>query len=157
MKKELGASNMVKIKGVSLPDDLYYTFDHLWAKVEEDGNVRVGFDNFGQKLSGRIIFIRLIGTGRKLKKGKYFGTLESGKWVGRLKSPISGTIIEVNEEVKTNVRLVNEYPYGYGWLIRIRPSTQKNLQEELDALVHGESIKLWLKKEIKKYHDKLVV
>ncbi|MEM2047460.1 MAG: hypothetical protein QXZ06_06225, partial [Candidatus Jordarchaeales archaeon] len=83
-----------------LPEDLYYHPDHCWARVEGD-KVRVGFDDFGQVTAGQILFIRLKPAGKEVKQNETFGTVETGKWVGPLKSPISGTIAEVNPEIKT--------------------------------------------------------
>ena len=147
---------MVEIKGINLPHDLYYTDQHLWVKLE-DGKARIGMDDMGQKLAGRIVFIRFVGVGKEVKKGEYFGSLESGKWVGRLASPVGGTIAEVNNELKTNARLVNNHPYGYGWLMLVKPSSQEKLREDLGTLVHGASVKPWLEKEIEKYKSKLSI
>lgn len=130
---------------VELPEDLYYHPDHCWARVE-DGKVRVGFDDFGQATAGQILFIRLKPAGKEVKQNETFGTVETGKWVGPLKSPVSGTIVEVNPEIKTNPSLVNKDPYGKGWLILVNPS---NLERELKSLITGEAIKAWIEKEIK--------
>jgi len=128
-----------------LPEDLYYHPDHCWARVEGD-KVRVGFDDFGQVTAGQILFIRLKPAGKEVKQNETFGTVETGKWVGPLKSPISGTIAEVNPEIKTNPSLVNKDPYGKGWLILVNPS---NLERELKSLITGDAIKAWMEKEIK--------
>ncbi|MHA1607480.1 MAG: glycine cleavage system protein H [Candidatus Freyarchaeota archaeon] len=128
-----------------LPEDLHYHPDHCWARVE-NGKVRVGFDDFGQVTAGQILFIRLKPVGREVKQNETFGSLETGKWVGPLRSPVSGTIVETNPEIKANPSIVNEDPYGKGWLILVDPS---NLEEELKNLITGEAIKEWIEREIR--------
>ncbi|MHA1410665.1 MAG: glycine cleavage system protein H [Candidatus Odinarchaeia archaeon] len=137
---------MVKVDKYELPDDLYYNDDHIWVKVE-DGKARLGLNDFGQVIAGKILFARTRPQGKEIKAGKSFVSIETGKWVGSLKSPISGTIVEVNPKLKSKPSLINEDPYGEGWLVVVEPS---NLDEELAALHHDpEEIKTWLEKEIK--------
>ncbi len=108
--------------------------------------VRVGVDDFAQKQAGELLFIRLFATGKEVKQGQLFGTLETAKWVGPLISPVSGNITQVNEEVLKSPKLVNEDPYGRGWMVIIKPT---NLEEELARLVTGNQATDWLKKDIK--------
>nr|MDO8045183.1 glycine cleavage system protein H [Candidatus Baldrarchaeota archaeon] len=140
---------MVKIEGYEFPDDFYYHPDHMWAKVE-DGKVRVGYNDWAQSAAGKILFIRTKKVGQPVKQGKTLGTIESGKWVGPLKSPVSGKIVELNEEVQKNPSLINEDPYGKGWIAVIEPT---NLEEELKNLIPGSDhakLEEWLKKEMEK-------
>jgi glycine cleavage system H protein len=112
----------MKIGDLEFPEDLYYYAEHhIWLKQEED-KVKVGMDAFGQKIAGKILFVRLRPAGKETKVGKTFGTLETGKWVGPLKSPVAGTIAESNPAVKDNPSLVNDDPYGEGWLLVVEPS-----------------------------------
>nr|MDO8090928.1 glycine cleavage system protein H [Candidatus Sigynarchaeota archaeon] len=129
---------------VNLPDDLYYHNDHCWVRVE-NGKARIGFDDFGQATAGKILFVRLKPQGKTIEAGKSFGSIETGKWVGPLRAPISGTIVEVNPEVKKKPTIINEDPYGDGWLIVVEPT---NLEPELANLVTGDAIKAWIDKEI---------
>jgi len=129
---------------VNLPDDLYYHNDHCWVRVE-NGKARIGFDDFGQATAGKILFVRLKPEGKTIEAGKSFGSIETGKWVGPLRAPISGTIVEVNPEVKKKPTIINEDPYGDGWLIVVEPT---NLEPELANLVTGDAIKAWIDKEI---------
>ena len=140
---------MVKLFGkYEYPEGLYYSKDHLWAKVEGE-NVRVGITDFAQQLAGRIRFVRLRPPGREVKRGGALGTMETGKWVGPLKSPVSGVIMENNRNLRRKASLMNDDPYGEGWISIIKPS---NLEEELkDLMVDIDDLKKWLEKEIAKY------
>ena len=127
----------------------YYTGGdgHIWLEKLDDGKVKVGFDDFGVKLAGKILFVRLIPPGKERPKGKSMGTIESGKYVGSLKCPINGTIVEVNEELKKNAALMNDDPYGAGWIAIIEPQDlEADLKEEF---VFGEAnLREWIKKEV---------
>lgn len=123
---------MVKILDkFEYPEGIYYSTDHLWAK-KEDGTVRVGVTDMAQQAAGAILFVRVMPKGRQVESGKPLGTMETGKWVGPLKSPISGSIVETNEALKTQPKLLNEDPYGKGWLALIQPS---KLDDELKSLM----------------------
>lgn len=137
---------MVEIEGYNLPEDLYYTKDHTWARIESDGTVTVGMDDFGVKGAGNIEFIDLPLEDDDFEAGEAFGSLESAKWVGGLLMPVSGTVIEVNEDVEDDLDILVDDPYVEGWLIKIKPD---NLEEEVKELVHGEDIVPWLNNEIK--------
>src|SRR3990172_9108158 len=143
---------MAKADEFYLPDDLYYDRkDHLWARVE-DGMVRVGLDQFGQKAAGTVAYIKLLPAGRTVAKGRAFGSLEAGKYIGPLKAPVSGKIAQVNQEVLDNPRLVNTDYYGQGWFVVIEPS---NLEPDLVDLAQGAAqIQAWLEAEIKDYREK---
>jgi glycine cleavage system H protein len=134
--------------------ELYYApFDtaHTWAKAEPDGKVRVGVDDFAQKQAGDILFVRLFPVGKTIKQGARFGTMETAKWVGPLISPVSGTISAVNEEVQKSPKLINEEPYGKGWMVVITPT---NFEEDSARLVQGDKATAWLKKEIEEMEKK---
>ncbi len=136
---------MVEIEGYNLPDELYYTKDHTWARVEDNGIVTVGMDAYGAKAAGNIEFIDLPMEDDEFECGDAFGSLESAKWVGGLLMPVGGTVSAVNDSIEDNLNLLAEDPYGEGWLIKIKPS---NLKEDLKTLVHGIDVSPWLKKEI---------
>ncbi|RZB29369.1 MAG: glycine cleavage system H protein [Candidatus Argoarchaeum ethanivorans] len=137
---------MVSIEEYELPDELYYVKDHTYARVEDDGTVTVGMDDFGVKGLHEIEFIDLPVEDDEFEANDSFGSIESAKWVGGLLMPVSGTVIEVNEELEDTPSLLIEEPYGDGWLIKVKPS---NLEEDLKELIHGEEVVLeWLKKEI---------
>ena len=136
---------MVELEGYKLPDELYYTKDHTYARIEENGTVTVGLDAFGAKAAGNIEFIDLPMDDDEFEAGEAFGSLESAKWVGGLLMPVSGTVIEVNENIEDDLDILSADPYGEGWLIKVKPS---NLKDDLKNLFHGADVATWLKKEI---------
>ena len=140
---------MVNVEGFELPDDLYYWRRGLtWAKIEPDGRVRVGLTDLGQRIAGKILTVRIRAKGAKIAQGRPIATIETAKWVGPLESPVSGVVDEVNEELKANPSLLNEDPYGRGWLAVLKP---ENLNADLKNLVKGgtpEAIE-WYRSEIK--------
>ena len=141
---------MVELEGYNLPDDLYYTDRNLWVKPESDGNALVGFNDLAAKTIGKVAFIRLMPKGRNIEKDKFLGSVESAKWVERLRAPISGTIVEVNPELRTKPAKVTEDPYGSGWFVKIKPENSEKFQEELANLAHGEKVSSFLKEQIAK-------
>src|SRR3990172_6206888 len=141
---------MAKADEFYLPDDLYYDRkDHLWARVE-DGKVRVGLDQFGQKAAGTVAYIKLLPVGRPATKGRAFGSLEAGKYIGPLKAPVNGRIAEVNDEVVAEPKRVNTDPYN-SWFVVIEAS---NLPADLSDLVQGPEIQTWLDQELKEDREK---
>jgi len=136
---------MVEIEGYKLPDELYYTKDHTWAKIEENGSVTVGLDAYGAKAAGNIEFIDLPMEDDEFEAGEAFGSLESAKWVGGLLMPVTGTITGVNEDIEDDLNILKEDPYVEGWLIKIKPT---NLKDDLKGLIHGLDVDPWIKKEI---------
>ena len=135
----------MEIEGYEMPEELYYTTDHLWAKVEDDGNVRVGLDAFGATAVGSIEYIDLPQEDDEFDAGEAFGSMESAKWVGGLTMPVTGTVIEVNEDIEDELELLPEEPYGDAWLILVEPS---DLEADLENLIHGDKIKSWFEEDI---------
>jgi glycine cleavage system H protein len=123
---------MTKIDQYELPDELYYTKEHVWARVE-DGVATIGVSSFGQDLAGEIVYVEVPMVGREVTQGDPFMSMESGKWVGRVKSPVSGKIIEANEEIEWESTLVNEDPYGQGWLAKIEMADAAELGKLLKS------------------------
>ncbi len=111
---------------------------------KEDGKVRLGFTTFGMDLAGKIKFVRLRPAGKDIKAGRSIGTLESGKWTGPVKSPVSGTISEVNDALKDTPGLLNDDPYGAGWIAVIEP---EDLDGEIGALQGANGLEAWVKKD----------
>jgi len=128
--------DMANVRGFNIPEDLHYDVkNHVWAKVLEDGTVKIGLDDVGQTLAKKILFVRIRKPGTKVPKGKALAVLESAKWTGPVPSPLSGEIVAVNEEIKKKPKLINEDPYGDGWIIILKP---EKLKEDLKTLVTGE-------------------
>jgi len=123
---------MTTVDQFEFPDDLYYDREHVWARVE--GNVvTIGMSQFGQGLAGEIIYVEVPRVGRTVSKGEALMSMESGKWIGRIRSPVSGEIVEANEEIEWESALVNEDPYGQGWLARIEASDLSELGDTMKA------------------------
>ena len=109
----------MKIDQYEFPDDLYYDREHNWARI--DGDVAtLGMTDFGQALANEIVYVETPRVGRTIELGSPFMSLESGKWVGRVKAILSGSIQEVNEELEWETTTVNESPYQDGWLVKIK-------------------------------------
>jgi glycine cleavage system H protein len=126
---------------------LYYDRDHYWVRV--DGDVLVmGMDDFAQQMAGEIVYVQLPFDGKKLKKGKKFAKVESGKWLGKILAPVNGELVGCNEDLETNASLINEDCYGKGWMFKIKP---QNLEEISDLLHGADALEEWLPKEIEKY------
>ena len=139
---------MVKVGDYELPDDLYYTDKHTWAKKEGDV-IKVGVDSMGISLAGKIIFVRTKKVGKAIVQGKNFGTAEAGKGVIPLASPITGEIVTVNENASgRTVKAVNEDPYGEGWILTMKPTGDADA--ELGNLISGDKIQAWAEEELKK-------
>jgi len=135
---------MVNIKGYDMPDELYYHEEHSWALVE-DGKVTVGMDDMFQKEAGDIVFVDLPDEEDEVEQGEVCGKIQSRKWIGKLCAPVSGEIVEINEELEDDTTLINEDPYGKGWIIVIEPS---DLDNELGNLMHGDSLIPFVDQEI---------
>jgi len=134
----------MEIEGYLFPEDLYYHKEHFWARVE--GNiVVVGTNDFAQKLAGQIVYVEMPPVNKEVEQGKPCGSMESGKWVGRIYAPVSGKVQSANQDLEENPELINESPYEKGWICKISPS---NLQEELKNLLRGESLVDHIKAEI---------
>jgi glycine cleavage system H protein len=112
------------------PDELAYSPEHVWARVEGDV-VTIGLSSFGQDLAGKIAFVEVPRAGRAVAKGEPFMSMESGKWVGRVKSPVAGTVTEANEELEWECDAVNKDPYGKGWLAKIKASNLADLSDQM--------------------------
>src|SRR4030067_1794135 len=134
----------MKIEEYSFPDDLYYHKEHFWARVDGDV-VTIGTTDFAQRLAGQVVYIELPSTGKAVEQGKPCGSMESGKWVGRLYAPVSGKIEAINGELEDTPELINESPYDKGWMCKIKAS---NLQEELKNLMKADSLQNFIKSEI---------
>jgi len=122
---------MVKVGDFEVREGLYYNKEHFWAKIE-NGVVRIGPTDYGQKALKEVVFIDLPSEGGTVSQNESYGTVESVKAVVDLIAPLSGTIEKVNDSLKDNPEPVNKDPYGKGWLITIKPS---NLNDELKNLM----------------------
>lgn len=136
--------------GYVFPDDLKFEKNHYWAKVDGD-LVITGAGEFISKQSGEITFVDLPEEGDQLTQGKPYGSIESGKWVGRIYAVVSGEVAEVNSVLEDEPEKINEDPYGEGWICKIRPS---NLEAELSSLMSADdSLKKFIEEEMKKIEE----
>lgn len=141
----------VEVKGTTfnLPDELYYTRDHAWARVESDGTVTIGANEFLTKLAKSITYVDLPIEGDAVEAGKPFATIESAKWVGKVSAPIAGKVIAVNSALLDAPETVNNAPYTDGWLVKIQPNA---LAQDLAKLIHDpNNIREWILGEAEKY------
>jgi glycine cleavage system H protein len=138
-------NTMKEIKGYTFPEELYYHKEHAWVKMEPDGTVRIGMNDFYQKSAGDTTYIDLPFEGDAVTQGETCGKIQSAKWVGKFVSPISGQIVKVNNELEDDCTLINKSPYERGWIMVVKPS---KINEELQHLFHGAQVEPWVKKEI---------
>ncbi|MBW7867882.1 MAG: glycine cleavage system protein GcvH [Brumimicrobium sp.] len=117
---------------MNIPGNLKYTKDHEWCLVE--GNtVTIGVTDFAQSELGDIVFVEVETAGETLEQEEVFGSIEAVKTVSDLFMPVSGEIIEFNENIESNPDLVNSDPYGEGWIIKVRMGNASDLDNLLDA------------------------
>lgn len=108
--------------GITIPENLYYSREHEWVLIEENGLIRIGITDYAQKKLHEIVFVDLPNKGFEVKLMGVLSTAESVKAVSEVFSPVSGQIVDVNEELTLNPELVNQDPYGKGWMVLIKPS-----------------------------------
>jgi len=136
---------LVKVGDYEVPEGLYYHKEYLWARVEK-GKARIGITDYAQKQLREIVYVELPGAGDTITQGDPFGTVESVKAVSDLIAPISGKIENVNEDLESKPELLNEDPYGKGWLLVITPT---NLDAELKKIMDFKASVEWHKELIK--------
>ncbi|WP_102694189.1 glycine cleavage system protein GcvH [Rummeliibacillus pycnus] len=124
---------------MSIPAELRYSEEHEWVKTE-DGKVRMGITEFAQSELGDIVFVELPQVGDELVADEPFGSVESVKTVSELYAPVSGKVIEVNEELEDNPEFVNESPYEKAWMVVIEPSDASQIEKLLTAEKYAELI-----------------
>ncbi len=139
----------MQISEFEFPDELYYDKEHGWVRVDGDV-VTQGMTAYGQHIAGEIIYVEVPREGRAVEQGKPFMSMESGKWVGRIKAAVSGEIVEANEDLEMDSTLINESPYDEGWLVKIEAS---NLEDDLKALMRASDpeYQAFIKSEMAKY------
>jgi len=124
---------------MNIPENLKYTKDHEWIKV--DGDVAtVGITDYAQNELGDIVFVEIETEGENLEKEEVFGTVEAVKTVSDIFMPISGEVAEVNSKLEDSPEIVNKDPYGEGWLIKVKIADQSELDDLIDADKYKELI-----------------
>ena len=138
---------MAKIDKYEMPDELYYTTDHAWVKVE--GNqIRIGITDFMQQLAGEITFIRVPRAGKDLEAGKNLASMQSGKWAGKVAVPVTGKVVDANKTMAASAKPLNDDPYGEGWIAVMEPANMADVEANL---LHGDKAIEFLKEEIAKH------
>ncbi|MEK3807277.1 glycine cleavage system protein GcvH [Metabacillus sp. SLBN-84] len=117
---------------MNTPKELRYSEEHEWVKVEGD-KVRIGITDFAQSELGDIVFVELPEVGDEIKADEPFGSVESVKTVSELYAPISGTVVEINEDLDDSPEFVNESPYEKAWMIVIEPSNAGDVDNLMTA------------------------
>jgi glycine cleavage system H protein len=123
----------------NIPADLKYTREHEWAK-QEGGNVRVGITHYAQEQLGDVVFVELPPVGARVTAHQSFGVVESVKAVSDLFAPVSGEMVETNAELAKKPELVNQDPYGRGWMIVIKPANTGEWNQLLTAKQYEEHL-----------------
>jgi len=127
---------LANVSNCEIPEDLYYFIEGkntVWAKMEGSYVIIVGITDVAQTMAGKVVKVRIKKKGMKIERGKPVSTMESGKWAGPVPSPVTGEILESNTEVEKSPVLVNQDPYGKGWLVKMKV----NNPEEIKQLLTG--------------------
>jgi glycine cleavage system H protein len=129
---------MATVKGCNIPDDLFYNVENnVWARREDDGTVTIGMTVYAAALAGQIVSCTPKKVGRSVEQNKSAATVESGKWVGPVKAPVSGEVVAINETVTSSPGTINADPYGSGWMVKLKPA---NWDGDSAALVTGGAV-----------------
>lgn len=124
---------------MNVPQDLHYTAEHEWVRVIDDSTkVRVGITDFAQDALGDVVYVDLPATGTVVEASESVGELESTKSVSEMYAPVSGTIVTVNEALTDHPQLLNEDPYGDGWLCEIEMSNADDIGAMMGAAAYTE-------------------
>jgi glycine cleavage system H protein len=134
----------MELEGYTFPDDLWYDKNHFWVRMGGD-TVVMGTTDFAQKLAGDIGYVEIPEEGQKVQQGKPFGSIESGKWVGRIYAVVSGEVTAVNEALEDEPELINSSTYEDGWICKIAPD---NLEGEKQNLMSAADLKPFIEAEI---------
>ena len=136
----------MKVDDTEVPDDLHYTKEHEWVKIEND-RCRVGITDYAQRSLHEVVYVDLPNIGKALTQNAIFGTVESVKAVSELYSPVSGDVTERNDKLVDSPELVNQEPYGTGWIVVVKPS---RLQDDLKTLLDAKTYASFLQEVTKK-------
>ena len=131
---------MKELSELNFPDDVMYTDDHEWTKMENDEAV-IGISDYAQDQLGDIVFVELPQVGETFEKGAEFGTVESVKAVSELFLPVSGEVVAINETLDDTPELVNNEPYTGGWMLRVKLSDTSELDQLMNKSAYLESLK----------------
>lgn len=125
---------------MNYPDDIVYTREHEWARGEEGSRVRVGITDFAQDALGDVVYVDLPAEGAEVRAGEPFGEVESTKSVSDVYAPVNGVVVERNTGLEDSPELVNEDPYGDGWMLVIEASDPSEIEGLLSADAYREFV-----------------
>jgi glycine cleavage system H protein len=120
---------------MNVPDDLRYSSDHEWVRVE-DGRFRIGITDYAQDALGDVVYVQVPDVGAEFSAGAVLGEIESTKSVSEIYAPVQGVVVEVNADLETAPELVNSDPYGAGWLALVEPVDLRSAETLLDAAAY---------------------
>jgi glycine cleavage system H protein len=120
----------------NIPTDLKYMSSHEWVRIEADGTLTVGISDHAQAALGDLVFVETPEVGRTLKVGEAFAVVESVKAASDVYSPVSGEVVAINDGLSAAPELINQAPYGDGWIMKIKPSDAAELSKLLDAAAY---------------------
>jgi len=123
-----------------IPGDLKFLKSHEWARIEDDGLIRVGISDHAQGQLGDLVYVELPEVGSSVKAGTGAAVVESVKAASDIYAPISGEVVEVNEALNDKPETINEDAYGDGWIFLVRPSDRAEMDELLDANAYEELV-----------------
>lgn len=129
---------------MNIPNELKYTNEHEWVRLEEDGSITVGITDFAQGELGELVYVEVDTVGDEIDKDEVFGTVEAVKTTSDLFMPVSGEVLEFNAEIDESEGddpgLINSDPYGKGWIVKIKPSDASDLEDLLSAEDYKEMV-----------------
>lgn len=124
---------------MNIPENLFYTDNHEWVKVDGDF-ATIGITDYAQKELGDIVFVEVETLDEELDKGESFGTIEAVKTVSDLFMPVAGTVVELNEILESDPEVINKDPYGEGWIIKLKITNNSQLDELIDHSSYSKNI-----------------
>jgi glycine cleavage system H protein len=136
----------LKVADSDVLEGFYYTKEHEWMKQEGE-RCRIGITDYAQKSLHEVVYVDLPNMGKSLSRNESFGTVESVKAVSEMYAPVSGEVVERNEKLVDSPELVNQDPYGAGWIVVVKPS---RLQDDLKSLLSPEAYAKFLEEVTKK-------
>jgi len=125
---------------MSFPTDIKYTKDHEWIRMEDDKTALIGITDFAQKELGDIVYVDITTVGNEMKAEEVFGTVEAVKTVSDLFLPVAGTILTINPLLEKQPELVNNDPYGDGWMIKLSVNDPADVEKLMDAAAYEQLV-----------------
>jgi glycine cleavage system H protein len=124
----------------NVPGDLRYTRSHEWVRTLADGSVEIGISDHAQAALGDLVFVEVPETGRQVATGDAFAVVESVKAASDVYSPLAGEVLAGNDALASQPELVNQDPYGQGWIVRLKPASMAEVEALLDAASYSEHL-----------------